>query len=46
MTKVRHVSPNGKKTTYKAGPEVINFDQIQIGDQLNVTEAEQLVVYV
>lgn len=43
--KVTLVSPDGKKTTYKAGPEIINFDQIHIGDQLKVTVAEELVVY-
>ncbi len=43
--KVTLVSPEGKKTTYTAGPEVINFDQIRVGDQLKVTVAEQLVVY-
>ncbi len=43
--KVTLVSPDGKKTTYKAGPEVINFDQIRVGDQLKVTVAEELVVY-
>ncbi len=43
--KVTLVSPDGKKTTYKAGPEVINFDQIRIGDQVKVTAAEQVVVY-
>lgn len=40
------VTPDGKKTEYKAGPEVINFDQVRVGDQLKVTVAEQLVVYV
>ena len=29
----------------KCGPEVINFDQIRIGDQVKATVAEQLVVY-
>ncbi len=42
--KVTLVSPEGRKNTYKAGPEVINFDQIRIGDQLKVTAAEQIVV--
>ncbi len=42
--KVTLVSPDGKKTTYKAGPEVINFDQVRIGDQLKITAAEQIVV--
>ena len=44
--KVTLVSPDGKKNTYKAAPEVINFDQIRIGDQLKITATEQLVVYV
>ncbi len=39
------VSPEGKKTDYKAGPEVINFDQIHVGDQLKITATEELVVY-
>jgi hypothetical protein len=42
--KVTLVTPDGKKTTYKVGPEAINFDQIHIGDQLKITVAEQLVV--
>jgi translation elongation factor P/translation initiation factor 5A len=37
---------DGAKTTVKAGPEVVNFDQIQVGDQVKVTVAEQLVVFV
>ncbi|MCX6926802.1 MAG: hypothetical protein NT154_26895 [Verrucomicrobia bacterium] len=43
--KVTLVSPDGKKDTIKCGPEVINFDQIQIGDQLKVTVTDELVVY-
>jgi len=43
--KVTLVSPQGKKTTYTAGPEAINFDQVRIGDQVKVTAAEELVVY-
>jgi hypothetical protein len=43
--KVTLVSPEGKKTTVKCGPEVINFDQIRVGDQLKVTVAQELVVY-
>jgi translation elongation factor P/translation initiation factor 5A len=39
------VSPAGKQETIKCGPEVINFDQIHIGDQVRVTAAERLVVY-
>jgi hypothetical protein len=43
--KVTLVSPDGTKTTVKCGPEVINFDQIRIGDQLKVTLTEELAVY-
>lgn len=43
--KVTLVSPDGKKTTVKCGPEVINFDQIRMGDQLKVTVVEELVAY-
>ena len=42
--KVTLVSPDGKKATVKCGPEVINFDQIQIGDQVKATQIEELVV--
>jgi hypothetical protein len=43
--KVTLVTPNGKKLTYTAGPEVINFDQIRIGDQLKTTAVEEVVAY-
>ena len=39
------VTPEGKKSTVKCGPEVINFDQIRIGDQLTVTLIEEVAVY-
>ena len=42
----RHVTlatADGTKTTLKAGPEVVNFNQIQVGDQVKVLVAEQLV---
>jgi hypothetical protein len=42
--KVTLLSPDGFKTTVKAGPDVINFDQIRVGDQLKVTATEELVV--
>ena len=42
--KVTLVGPEGKKTTVKCGPEVINFDQIRVGDQLKVTVTEELAV--
>ena len=38
------VTPDGRKTQYKAGPEVTNFDQVRKGDQVKATVTEQLVV--
>jgi hypothetical protein len=43
--KVTLVTPDGKKETVKCGPEVANFDQIQIGDQLKIKATERLAVY-
>ncbi len=40
------VTPDGKKTQFKAGPEVVNFPQIRVGDQVKATMTEQLVVFV
>lgn len=42
--KVTLVSPDGKKTTVKAGPNAVNFNQIRIGDQVTATVTEELVV--
>jgi len=44
----RHVTlrtADGNKTTVKCGPDVVNFDQIRVGDQLKVTVTEELVAY-
>jgi hypothetical protein len=43
--KVTLTMADGAKTTVKAGPEVVNFDQIQVGDQVKATVAEQLVMF-
>jgi translation elongation factor P/translation initiation factor 5A len=43
--KVTLALPDGTKNTFKAGPDVVNFDQIQVGDQVKATVAEQLVVF-
>ena len=43
--KVTLVDAAGIKKTVKAGPEVINFDQIRVGDQLKITATEELVVF-
>lgn len=37
--------PDGEKTTVKAGPDAVNFDQIRSGDLIKVTLTEELVVY-
>lgn len=42
--KVTLLSPDGIKQTVKAGPDVVNFDQIRVGDQLKVTATEELAV--
>jgi hypothetical protein len=36
---------DGEKFTVKVGPDAGNFDQIQVGDLVNATIAEQLVVH-
>lgn len=43
--KVTLVTRGGKKTLVKCGPEVVNFGQIRVGDQVKVTLAEEVVVY-
>jgi hypothetical protein len=37
-------TPDGRKTQYKAGPEVTNFDQVREGDRVKATVTDQLVV--
>jgi hypothetical protein len=44
--KVTLVDAAGIKQTVKVGPEVVNFDQIRVGDQLKIAATEELVVYV
>jgi hypothetical protein len=44
--RVTLVDAAGIKKTVIAGPEVINFDQIRVGDQLKITATEELVVSV
>lgn len=36
---------DGVKRTIKCGPEVVNFGQIKVGDQVSLTVAESLVVF-
>jgi hypothetical protein len=42
--KVTLVEKNGQKTTVKCGPEVINFDQIRVGDVVKATVTAELTV--
>lgn len=42
--KVSLVTRYGEKFDVTAGPEVVNFDQIRIGDQLKVVSTENLLV--
>lgn len=43
--KVTLVNSEGRTFTVKAGPEVINLDQIKAGDTVKLTVTEELVVY-
>jgi hypothetical protein len=43
--KVTLALPDGKKRMVKCGPDVINFDQINVGDQVNITVVDELVAY-
>ena len=36
--------PDGSLITYECGPEVINFDQIQVGDQVTAQVAEDVAI--
>ena len=40
------LTPDGRKTPYKAGPEVTNFDQVRVGDQVKAIVTDSLVVRV
>lgn len=43
--KVTLTTADGKRTTVKCGPEVVNFSQIQISDRVNVVVTEELAVF-
>ena len=42
--KVTLLARDGKETTIKCGPEVINFDQIRVGDKLKIWVTQELAV--
>ncbi len=39
------LTSDGEEMSYLAGPEVVNFDQIQEGDHVKASVTQQLVVY-
>jgi len=39
-------SPEGGKTTYTAGPQIRNFDQLKVGDKVNATFTEKMTIFV
>jgi Cu/Ag efflux protein CusF len=42
--KVTLTQSDGTSQTYKAGPDVANFDQLQVGDQVKAVVTEQIAV--
>jgi len=38
------LASDGKKFTVTAGPEAVNFDQVRVGDRVNATVTEKVVV--
>ena len=43
--KVTLTAPDGRQTTYKASPDVVNFDQIRVGDKVNAVVTEEFAVF-
>jgi len=37
-------TPNGRRTTYEAGPAVVNFGEIQVGDRVKAVLTEEVAV--
>jgi hypothetical protein len=44
--KLKLVSSGGSKFTYKAGPKIVNFDQIRVGDQIKAMVTEEVAVFI
>lgn len=36
---------DGKKTTFKASPDMVNYNQLQVGDKVNAVITEQAVIW-
>lgn len=43
--KVTLMGPDGEEFQVTAGPEAVNFDQVQVGDMVKATLTEELVVF-
>jgi len=43
--KVTLLESDGKTFTVKVGPGAVNFDQVEVGDLVNLTVTEELVIY-
>ena len=43
--KVTLAFDDGKKTTFKASPEMVNYNQLQVGDKVNAVVSEQAVIW-
>jgi hypothetical protein len=43
--KVTLKGPDGDEFVVKVGPEAVNFDQVRVGDRVNATLTEELVVF-
>jgi len=44
--KVTILSPEGEDVTVRVVPEAVNFDQLRVGDLINITLTEEKVVYI
>jgi len=44
--KLTLVTTGGSKSTYKAVPEIVNFDLIQVGDQVRATVTDEVAIFI
>jgi translation elongation factor P/translation initiation factor 5A len=44
--KVSFTTQGGRKSTYKCGPEVVNFAQLRVGDVVKATLTEEVAVWI
>jgi hypothetical protein len=41
---IRLITPDGRRSSYKAGPDVVNFGQLRIGDKVKAVLTEEVAV--